>query len=73
MFFTGSRDPALLARARGIGSVVMKTSGSGEVLAVLTHWLSESLEPPQSRTAPSDKARAYAAAAASSLSKSRAQ
>ncbi len=37
----------------------MKTSGSSEVLAVLTQLLAESLEPPQSRTAPNDKARAY--------------
>ena len=73
MFFTGSRDPALLARARALGSVVMKASGSSEVLAVVTHWLAESVEPPQSRTAPSDKARAYGAAASASLSKSRAR
>src|SRR5450432_4166480 len=29
LLFTGSRDPALLARARALGPVVLKSSGSG--------------------------------------------
>lgn len=73
MFFTGSRDPALLARARALGPVVMKTSGNSEVLAVLTQLVAESVEPPQSRTAPNDKARAYVASSSVSLGKSRAR
>src|SRR4051812_6156303 len=71
LFFTGSRDPALLARARALGSVVLKSGGSSEVLAVLTRSLAEG-EPPESRIGPSDKPRAYAASA-SPLSKSRAR
>ncbi len=65
LFFTGSRDPALLARARALGAVIMKSSGSVEILAQLTHLIAESVEPPQSRTAPSDKARAFALTSAS--------
>lgn len=64
LFFTGSREPALLGRARALGLVIMKSSGSAEVLAQLTQWVAESVEPPQSRTAPSDKTRAFAVAPA---------
>ena len=64
LFFTGSREPALLGRARALGLVIMKSSGSAEVLVQLTQWVAESVEPPQSRTAPSDKTRAFAVAPA---------
>ncbi|MES1178794.1 MAG: response regulator [Myxococcales bacterium] len=72
LFFTGSRDPALLARARAIGPVVVKASGTGEVLSLLGQLMSESVEPPQSQTSPS-KARAYRASSSSSLRRSRAR
>ncbi len=71
LFFTGSLDPALLTRARALGSVIMKSSGSAEVLAQLTQLVAESVEPPQSRTAPSDKARAFALASAAGKSHAR--
>ena len=72
MFFTGSSDPALLARARAIGPVLMKVSGTGEVLSLLGQLMSESVGPPHSQTAPS-KARAYRASSSSSLRRSRAR
>jgi DNA-binding response OmpR family regulator len=75
MFFTGSRDPALLARARALGSVLMKTSGAAEVLSLVEQLLFESMEPPQSQTSPTH-ARAYGASAAllpGSLRRSRAR
>jgi len=61
MFFTGSSDPLLLARARALGPVLMKTSGASEVLSLLEQLLSEGVEPPQSQTTPTQE-RAYAAA-----------
>jgi CheY-like chemotaxis protein len=53
-FFTGSSDQGLLARARRLGSVVMKAGGTAPLLALLPQ---EQAEPPESRTAPSSKAR----------------
>src|SRR5450432_364702 len=50
LFFTGSCDFTLLARARRIGSVVMKSAGSSPILAYLTP---DSADAPQSHTAPS--------------------
>ena len=73
LFFTGSRDPALLARARALGPVLIKTSGSGEVLSILRHLMPESIETPQSQTSPSNEARSYQASSTSSLRKSRAR
>ena len=80
VFFTGSSDTALLARARRIGTVFIKSAGVGEILALLTQEGTSS-EAPQSRTAPSAKTRAFrassgtvatsAAQPASSLRKSR--
>lgn len=73
LFFTGSHDPALLARARALGSVVRKASGSSEVLSLLAQLVPDSIEPPQSHTVPSAKVSAYRASSSSLLSKSRAR
>jgi DNA-binding response OmpR family regulator len=72
MFYTGSQDPALLASARTLGPVLMKASGSDDVLSLLGRLL-ESGEPPQSQTSPNSKARAYCVSSSSSLRKSRAR
>lgn len=80
LFFTGSSDAALLARARRVGPVVMKASGTSEILALLAHD-GASADAPQSSTSPSPKARGYrassgtvsASASSSSLRKSRAR
>jgi DNA-binding response OmpR family regulator len=79
LFFTGSSDTSLLARARGLGSVVMKSLGTSPILA----WLSANAvsaadaanasEAPQSGTAPNAIARSYRASSASSLRRSRAR
>jgi DNA-binding response OmpR family regulator len=73
MFFSGSSDQALLARAQRIGSVVTKASGTSEVLALLSSHAAEATEPPQSGTAPSTKARSYRASSSSSLRRQRAR
>jgi DNA-binding response OmpR family regulator len=72
LFFTGSRDPTLLARARSLGPVVTKSSGTSEVLALLAP---ESSQVPESRAAPSGSGtmRAFRASSSSSLRKSRAR
>lgn len=70
LFFTGSTDPALVARAKRLGSVVMKSSGTSPILAF---FAPESTDPPQSRTAPSTKARNDRASPSSSLRKQRAR
>jgi len=74
LFFTGSSDPLLLARARALGPVLMKTSGASEVLSLLEQLLSESVEPPQSQTTPT-QVRAYGSSPRppSSLGRSRAR
>jgi DNA-binding response OmpR family regulator len=78
VFFSGSRDTALLARARRVGRVVMKSTGTSEILALLAPE-SASVEAPQSRTAPSAKPRGFRASSgtqstsASPLRKSRAR
>ncbi len=59
LFFTGTSNMALLARARRLGGVVMKSSGTSEVLAFLTHDLEHAA--PESRTAPSPRARGFRA------------
>jgi two-component system, response regulator RegA len=61
VFFSGSSDAALLARARRVGTVVMKSNGTSEILALLTQDSSSPSEAPQSRTAPSPKARSFRA------------
>ncbi len=53
MFFTGSTDPGMLARARRLGPLVMKAKGSGELITLLA--TSESADPPESRTNRSSK------------------
>lgn len=73
LFFTSSSDPALLARARCMGSVVMKSAGSSPILAWLTASATDSLDAPQSGTAPSANARSYRASSSSSLRRSRAR
>jgi two-component system response regulator RegA len=83
VFFSGSSDAALLARARRVGTVIVKSAGTSEILALLTQD-SASADAPQSRTAPSTKARGFRASSgtvsaagstafSSSLSKSRAR
>ncbi len=72
LFFTGTVDVALLARARRIGGVVMKSAGTSPVLAYLANASSDSV-PPQSHVAPSPKARSYRASSSSSLRRSRAR
>ena len=70
MFFTSSCDPVLLAQARRLGPVVNKAAGTGPILSLLAP---DSIEPPQSRTAPSTKARSVRASSSSALRKSRAR
>jgi DNA-binding response OmpR family regulator len=79
VFFTGSSDATLLARARSIGALIMKASGTSEILAFLSQE-SASADAPQSRTSPSAKTRGYRASSgtvssvdSSSLRKSRAR
>jgi ActR/RegA family two-component response regulator len=78
VFFSGSRDSALLARARRVGAVVMKSSGATAILALLAGD-SPGGEAPESRTARSAKPRGFRAASgtqstsASPLRKSRAR
>jgi DNA-binding response OmpR family regulator len=61
VFFTGTTDAALLARARRVGTVINKSAGTIEILALLTQDSSVSAEAPESRTAPSPKARSFRA------------
>lgn len=61
VFFTGSRDPALLARARKLGSVVVKSSGTTTVLALIAPDVNDA---PLSGTALSSQARREAPPAA---------
>ena len=61
LFFSGTSDAALLARARRIGSVVMKASGTSEILALLAQDASSN-DAPQSGTSPSTRARGFRAA-----------
>jgi two-component system response regulator RegA len=83
VFFTGTSDAALLARARRVGSVIVKSAGTSEILALLTQD-SSGADAPQSRTAPSAKTRGFRASSgtvsaagssafSSSLRKSRAR
>jgi two-component system response regulator RegA len=80
-FFTGTRDAALLARARRVGTVIEKAAGTSEILALLTQDSGLASEAPESRTAPSPKARSFRASSgtqatsvsAASLRKSRAR
>ena len=73
LFFTGSRDPALLARARAIGPVLMKASGALAVLSLLAQLMPESAEPPQSQTSPSKPGAYRASSSSSSLRRTRAR
>ncbi|HEY0466961.1 MAG TPA: response regulator [Polyangiaceae bacterium] len=59
LFFTSSSDPALLARARCLGSVVMKSAGSSAILDWLATNSADASEVPQSGTAPSRLSRNY--------------
>ncbi|HEY1534798.1 MAG TPA: response regulator [Polyangiaceae bacterium] len=70
LFFTSSCDASLLARARRIGPVIMKSAGTSPILAFLSP---EHADPPQSGTATSAKARSYRASSSSSLRRSRAR
>jgi len=76
LFFTSSSDASLLARARCLGSVVMKALGTSPILA----WLgtnaanaSDVSEVPESGTAPSAAARRHRASSSSSLRRARAR
>jgi ActR/RegA family two-component response regulator len=71
MFFTGSTDVAMLARARRLGPLVMKARGSSDLLTLLA--TSESADPPQSRTKPSSKVGSLRASSSSSLRRARAR
>ena len=82
VFFSGSSDAALLGRARRVGTVISKSAGTSEIVALLSQD-SASSEAPQSRTAPSAKTRGFRASSgtipsssaqsSSSLRKSRAR
>jgi DNA-binding response OmpR family regulator len=67
LFFTGSTDTALLARARCVGSVLSKSLGTTPILAQLAA-ASEAMTGPRSRTA----LRNQRASSSSSLRRSRA-
>ena len=73
LFFTGSNDPSMLARARRMGTVVMKTEGTSPILAFLASVSPEHSDPPQSQTTPSAKARSFRASSSSSLRRQRAR
>lgn len=72
LFFTSCVDDALLSRARRMGSIVMKSLGSGPVLDWLAAASSEPAEVPQS-IAPSSRVRGQRAWSSSSLRRSRAR
>lgn len=67
LFFTGSTDSAMLARARRLGSVTTKASGTAPILA----YLAPEADAPASQTMTSAKARSYRASSSSSLRKQR--
>jgi ActR/RegA family two-component response regulator len=83
LFFSGSNDAALLARARRVGTLVTKAAGTSEILAHLCPDNVSASEAPQSGMAPSPKARGFRASSgtrssasaepAASLRKSRAR
>ena len=73
LFFTGSGDNSMLARARRLGAVVMKTEGTSPILALLAPLSSEHADAPQSHTAPSAKARGFRASSSSALRRQRAR
>ena len=73
LFFTSCIDSALLARARCIGSVVMKPLGTSPILAWLASVTTEAMDAPVSGTALSARARSYRASSSSSLRRSRAR
>ena len=68
LFFTGSSDSSLLARARRIGTVIRKSEGTSPILAFLSH---EQSGPPQSQTTP--RGRSIRASSSSSLRRQRAR
>ncbi len=72
LFFTSSTDTALLARARCMGSVVIKALGTGPILALLDSIAAEGVDAPQSGV-PSSQVRSYRASSSSSLRRSRAR
>jgi DNA-binding response OmpR family regulator len=67
LFFTSSTDPALLARARRMGAVVMKSLGTSPILDYFASIAAEAQDAPQSGTAPSGRSRGEHAASSSSL------
>ncbi len=67
IFFSSSCDLALLARARRLGAIVMKSAGTSPILAHLNTLSSDSVAP-QSHVAPNSKVRSFPA---SSLRRSR--
>jgi len=73
LFFTGSTDAALLARARCMGSVLTKSLGSSPILSLLATMTSEATEAPQSGTTLSAQALSHRASSSSSLRRSRAR
>jgi len=73
VFFTSCTDATLLARARRMGTIIMKALGSGPVLAFLAAVASETGDAPQSGTTASPRARSYRASSSSSLRRSRAR
>jgi ActR/RegA family two-component response regulator len=70
VFFTGSGDSALLARARRLGAVVLKSKGIASVLSCLA---ADTSDAPLSRTSPRQKPKAIGAGASPALGKSRAR
>ena len=70
LFFTSSCDNTMLARARRLGTLVMKSEGTSPILAILSP---EHSDPPQSQTTPTSKARSFRASSSSSLRRSRAR
>ncbi len=70
LFFTSSTDAQLLARARCMGSVVMKSLGTSSILALLTSLASEATDAPHS-VVPSSGVRGSRASSSSSLRRTR--
>jgi len=73
LFFTSSTDPALLASARCLGSVLTKALGTSPILAFLSSLPAQLTDPPQSHTARSGRARSGRASSSSSLRRARAR
>jgi len=73
LFFTSCTDATLLARARRMGSVLMKSLGTSAILAWLAAVAADATDVPQSGTARTPQAGNQRASSSSSLRRVRAR